>query len=108
MLLENVTFSPIPEATSGRPEAPLYLRLTPGELELLKSALDAGRRNLIGDIGRVHHTGTSAQAIDLCRRRSAIEDLLERMTAIHQPRPVDLPERCRETPRLSAAAARAA
>jgi hypothetical protein len=102
-MIENGTFSAIPEPADGRPEGPVYFRLTTEELQLLRAALASERDKTLRTMGNSHHTGTSQTAMQLCRRRSAIDALLERATGAGQIQAVDRTSPRRDTAKFGIA-----
>lgn len=81
MKFENATFSAIPTATDVRSDAPVHLRLTGEELELLKAALANEYARTMERLDGMHYAGSSPTAMGLCRRRAEIETLMDRVTA---------------------------
>ncbi len=54
----------------------MILRLTTDEAKELRSALSAAHREVLRDLSSVAGCGFSPGAMELCRRRSRIEELL--------------------------------
>ena len=54
----------------------MVLKFSSEELELMRCALENERRRLLHAAGECHHLGQSPQAIEICRRRWAVDNLL--------------------------------
>ena len=57
----------------------MVLKVSGEQLELMRYALERERGRVIRDIAECHHLGRSPEAMELCRRRSAIEMLLDQI-----------------------------
>lgn len=57
----------------------MVVRVTAEEMEVMCAALHRERKQILRDIAECHHLGHSPAAIQLCHRRSAVDQLLDHL-----------------------------